>query len=1123
MKETSTYPTLLLLLVIFHFTTAFAGSSGEIPDFTIREGLSNNSVTVLFQDSFGFLWIGTEDGLNRYDGYEFKTFRHDPSDENSISGNHIIAITQDENNDLWIGTRNSGLNKLDYSTGEFSCFLADPDSINSLPENTVFGLLVDNQGRLWVKTQTYLSLYKGKAGGFENYGHFSNVFNVTEISRAPLIQESDTSLLVGTKDGLNRFNILNRHFTRFSDRSDDGFSCQSAIYDILPCPPASDKYLVASSTGLKLVQIGDSVLFDQEFSFSSDSEDLTINELLYFGDGSVFAATNRGIEVINSKTGRRMNFPDPRGRKINNHITTVLKDRSGIIWAGSRFNGVFKINLSPPKFHAFSCNSTLVQGDLTSCNFQSVCQEEDGSLWLGTIDSGILRYYPKTQMVRNYFIQCGNDTPAGPFAVYELYKDNSGRLWAGTNCGLFYYEAVGDKFVEFENGLEFGVENLLKKNHIYALQNDFDGNLWIGTRFGLYRFDGRNVFSYFSNRRDSTGLLSDHINALCLDEEGNLWIGTSDGLNYLERDSKRIRSLPFIRGNGVRLRTSVLSISLSYHGKILVGTRSGVWEVVSPGFYPQLIQGNSALDNDMIKAVISDNTNRTWVSTNKGISCLNPDGTVYNFDTVDGLPGYVFNNNSVFKNRAGTLFFGSTEGLCWFHPDSIDYNLTKPLIALTNIKVTQRGDDIDVFWPNCKQLEIKYRPFTSVEIEYSGLEFTQPSKNRYKVFLQGYDPDWRPVTSENKVSFSNLLPGDYTLKIIASNNDFTWNNDPLEMEIIVHPPLWMSNYAIAFYVFTLIFVIHLFINYRIRHYRKANKELQEKTVNKKQIEAQREVLTRINRSLTDSINYARRIQRAMLPSEASFQHIFPESFVYLRARDIVSGDFFWFLEKGEKIFVTAVDCTGHGVSGAFMSIIGLDLLKNIVEIQGVESPSGILKAMNSELLRTLHREQTSESSEFNISDGMDMSMIVIDRKNKKLEFSGAYNGFYLIRDNEIYSYKGDRFPVGYLKDGESPVFTDKEIMLKEDDVIYLFSDGLPDQFGGPDHKKFKYRRFRLLLLNIHRLSFPDQKSILHQKIEEWMNGENEQVDDMLVIGFKPLKNISNLGVPSQDSGAVNMK
>jgi serine phosphatase RsbU (regulator of sigma subunit) len=526
--------------------------------------------------------------------------------------------------------------------------------------------------------------------------------------------------------------------------------------------------------------------------------------------------------------------------------------------------------------------------------------------------------------------------------------------------------------------------------------------------------------------------------------------------------------------------------------------------VESPGKQPVLMPGNSNLANDMIKAVVSDDTNRPWVSTNKGISCLNPDGTVYNFDIVDGLPGYVFNNNSVFKNRSGTLFFGGTDGLCWFHPDSINYNLTQPPLAITNIEVVRKGEKTDSYWSQDKSIEIKYRPFTSVNIEFSALEFTQSSKNRYKVFLQGYDSDWRPVTYDNKVSFSNLLPREYTLKIIASNNDFTWNNEPYELHIFVTPPLWMSNYAFAFYILAVIFIINLFINYRVRHYRKANKELQEKSVNKKQIEAQREVLTRINRSLTDSINYARRIQKAMIPSEKAFSGIFPESFIYLRARDIVSGDFFWYHEKGNKVFVAAVDCTGHGVPGAFMSIIGIDLLKNIVEVQGLESPSEILKTMNEELVRTLHKEQPAGFVDGYVNDGMDMSLLVIDQKKKILDFSGAYNGFYLIRDDEIFSYKGNRFPVGALRDGESPSFTRKEIQLRKDDIIYLFSDGLPDQFGGPDHKKFKYRRFRLLLLHLHKEEFSDQKHILHQRIEEWMDGDNEQVDDMLVIGFKPV-------------------
>ncbi|WP_291860722.1 two-component regulator propeller domain-containing protein [Marinilabilia sp.] len=1094
-------------LFIFPIIVCGAGLSGnsDIPRLTIADGLSNNSITAVFQDNYGFLWIGTEDGLNRYDGYKYITYRHNPSEKYSISGNHIQCIVQDQDNNLWVGTRNNGLSRLDYSTGQFTSFLANPGAANSLPENSVYGLLVDNSGNLWVKTQSFLSAFRGDSLGFENYGHFNNVFNVREAFAYPLLSESDSSILVGTKDGLNRFNIKTKLFSRLGCTTSSAASKHEAVFGLLRWKGTT--LLMSSSSGVSVLSRSESGQFKQKPVAEAKKGSIPLaNNILLLNNGDLLAGTTQGLHFY-SQTSDGERFIPSKQLFESYHITSVLEDRSGIIWAGTKFNGVLKVNLTPPKVQTIP-KEILEEGNLGSLNFQSIFQDNNGDLWLGTIDSGIYKYNLSGNSARHYEIECDGEKQSYPYAVYVLYKDKNGTLWAGTNCGLYYLNPNVERFVEFNSGLDLGIDNLIKNNRIYSLINDFDGNLWIGTGFGLYRFDGRYVFSYFFDENEIAGLFSDHINALTTDEEGNIWIGTSGGLNVWNRETKQILRVPFYGPDNSTIRISALSLELAYNGEIWVGTRSGVWRLDPKEPRPEMMKGNRNLENDMIQAVVADHANRTWVSTNKGISCLNPDGTTYNFDVVDGLPGYVFNQNSVFKNRVGTMFFGSAQGICWFHPDSIYYNLNKPPVSITKIEIVRRGKTSESFWPFQDEISFKYRAFTSLEIDFSALEFTQPSKNRYRVFLEGYDSDWRPVTYENNVSFSNLLPGEYTLKIIASNNDFTWNNEPLVLEIIVNPPLWMSNYAFAFYILALIFILHLFVNYRVRHYRKANRELQEKTVNKNQIEAQRVILTRINRSFTDSINYARRIQKAMTPSEASFAEIFPQSFVYLRARDIVSGDFFWFHEKGDKVFVAAVDCTGHGVPGAFMSIIGIDLLKNIVEVQGLESPSEILKTMNGDLIRTLHRQQQAHEDENRVNDGMDMSLIVIDRKQKTLDFSGAYNGFYLVRDNEIHTYKGDRFPVGYLKDGESPVFTRKEVFLKDDDVVYLFSDGLPDQFGGSDYKKFKYRRFRLLLLHIHRLAFKEQKTFLHQKIEEWMDGGIEQVDDMLIIGFKPLGNSS---------------
>jgi ligand-binding sensor domain-containing protein/serine phosphatase RsbU (regulator of sigma subunit) len=1114
-KKRIVYIVFLLTFPIIVCGAGFSGSS-ENPRLTIADGLSNNSITAIYQDNNGFLWIGTEDGLNRYDGYKYITYRHNPSEPFSISGNHIQCIIQDKDNNLWVGTRNNGLSRLDYSTGRFNSFLANPGADNSLPENSVYGLLVDDSGKLWVKTQSFLSIFKGDSQGFENYGHFNNVFNVRDALTYPLLAESDSSILVGTKDGLNRFDIKTKLFSRLGCKTKSAPSKHEAVFDLLRWK--GNLLLMSCTSGINILSPSESNQFVQSAVEELEKPPQPANDILLLKNGDLVAGTSHGLhfysQTPDGKNGKRF---IPNKQIFNSyHITTVLEDRSGIIWAGTRFNGVLKVNLTPSKVQTIP-KEIIEEGNLKSLNFQSVFQDNNGDLWLGTIDSGIFKYNLSNHSVRHYEIVCKGEQQSFPYAVYVLYKDKKGILWAGTNCGLYYLDSAAKRFLEFNSGLDPGIDNLIKNNRIFSLVNDFDGNLWIGTGFGLYRFDGRYVFSYFFDENELAGLYSDQINALTTDEEGNIWIGTSGGLNVWKRDTKQILRVPFYGIDNSVVRISALSLELAYNGDIWVGTRSGVWKLDPKEPKPEMLAGNRNLENDMIQSVVADHANRTWVATNKGISCLNPDGTVYNFDVVDGLPGYVFNKNSVFKNRDGTMFFGSTQGICWFHPDSIYYNLNKPPVAITKIEVVRRGKISESFWPFQDEISFKYRPFTSLEIDFSALEFTQSSKNRYRVFLDGYDPDWRPVTYENSVSFSNLLPGEYTLKIIASNNDFTWNNEPFEFEIVVNPPLWMSNYAFAFYVLALIFILHLFVNYRVRHYRKANKELQERTVNKNQIEAQRVILTRINRSFTDSINYARRIQKAMTPSEASFLDVFPQSFVYLRARDIVSGDFFWFHEKGDRVFVAAVDCTGHGVPGAFMSIIGIDLLKNIVEVQGLESPSEILKTMNGDLVRTLHRQQLPDEDENRVNDGMDMSLIVIDRKQKTLDFSGAYNGFYLVRDNEIHSYKGDRFPVGYLKDGESPVFTRKEVFLKDDDVVYLFSDGLPDQFGGSDHKKFKYRRFRLLLLHIHRLAFKEQKTFLHQKIEEWMQGGVEQVDDMLIIGLKPLGNSSTDNLTNDNS------
>ena len=253
------------------------------------------------------------------------------------------------------------------------------------------------------------------------------------------------------------------------------------------------------------------------------------------------------------------------------------------------------------------------------------------------------------------------------------------------------------------------------------------------------------------------------------------------------------------------------------------------------------------------------------------------------------------------------------------------------------------------------------------------------------------------------------------------------------------------------------------------------------------------------KNLTDSLVYALRIQEARLPSEEYFRNHFRSSFIFFKPKDIVSGDFYWIGEKDDIIFVVAADCTGHGVSGALMSMIGMEIIEKAIMEDSIVKPSMLLATLNLALEKTFSRKKNIGTI---IRDGMDAGICAIDKKNRKAIYSGAFFPLYLLRNNSLVQYNGDKIIIG-MNDERHP-YTDHVIDLQEDDVIYLLSDGYADQFGGSENKKFMYRRLRYLILNIHKFNVADQKAVLEENIRTWM-GSNMQVDDMMIIGFKPLE------------------
>lgn len=294
----------------------------------------------------------------------------------------------------------------------------------------------------------------------------------------------------------------------------------------------------------------------------------------------------------------------------------------------------------------------------------------------------------------------------------------------------------------------------------------------------------------------------------------------------------------------------------------------------------------------------------------------------------------------------------------------------------------------------------------------------------------------------------------------------------------------------------LILFIFLIVRIQARSLYKAKRLLKEKELAYNEIARQREELEIKNRNITDSLVYASYIQKALLPSDIYFKKLIGDSFIYYKPKEIVSGDFYWIRETTNKIFLVAADCTGHGVPGAFMSMIGVELLNKIIIDQKIKTPSEILYVLSKGIERTFSEDGSGTKV---LKDGMDIGLCVIDLETRMLEYAGAFFPLYIIRDNKLTEIKGDRLSVGLIISDD---FTNYNFQLREEDVIYMFSDGYTDQFGGPHDKKFMYRRFRHLLLTIHNFPMEEQRSIISDSIKSW-RGKNEQVDDLMVIGFKP--------------------
>jgi len=1106
----------IVIFILFGYSAHSQDLEFVFEHYGVEDGLSQSETNCIFQDSKGFIWIGTQAGLNRFDGREFISYDHNPLDSNSISSGWVYAIAEDSKGNLWLGTKN-GLNKFNPTTEKFEHFLTSKKDINDLLNNTVYAVLVDKKDAIWLKTDYTISKYLPSEDRFIHYSNNEDdefYIKANDEFSLPLLK-TKTGVWAGSSFGLQFFSfdhdqiqnvhnvkndynhLLSKHITALAldynghlyVGTEDGIAYLLPYYKTLRTNITDHINHILDSLGSKIVT--SILILDQ-----TNKRTLIISS---YGGLIAYNLINKKYKVITEDKN------NPKALKYN-RVKTLLLDKSGNFWVGLSGKGINKYSPKAIKFKTYqnSGNSGINLSD----NMIASIYAENNKIWVGTWAKGLNIIDVSSNKVEVINTKGPKNRRINDNHVHCIHHRENGNIWIGTKNGINIYSKSSNNFYSFEKYFGIKLPHVLSKTRINIIsENEKTNEIAIGSNKGVAFF---NLFTKtFSLPKASKNI--DNINAsiydIFIDDENTYWIASFDGLfkiNSLHQLVKVYKAgEELVKNTDGTYKTlnssSIFDITKDKYGYFWLATESGLnkFNPIDESF-SYYTKENKGLPNNTVYEILLAKDDKLWFSTNRGIASLNIlSDSIKTYTNSDGLQGLEFNIGASYADNKGQFFFGGADGFNVFIPDSIRENSTKPKTILLKYSIIDnKGKKTISSLFSKNEIKMSYSD-NSIKIYFASLEFTNPAKNQFKYILEGQNKNWFALENQNYVTFHSLKPGEYTLRVKSSNNDLVWGNEAV-LKITVSPPLYDNTWAYLVYILVAALIIYKIWHDNKLKQKRSDEEIRNKQLMNLKLEHQKEELDIQNTSMTDSINYAKHIQEAMLPSEYLFKKLLPNSFVLYMTKDIVSGDFYWITQKTVKTFIAAVDCTGHGVPGAFMSIIGFDLLKNIVKERGVEDPAEILNQLNYGVSDTFRKNNTDEHK---VKDGMDMALCVIDHSKHTIEFSGAMNPLCLIRDGAISIIKGNRFSIGSFNDEETNKFEKHIFKYKTGDIIYLFSDGYPDQFGGPLGKKFKHKRFFHMLLNISHLPIDQQYKELKENFLNW-KGQVEQVDDVLVIGFK---------------------
>jgi ligand-binding sensor domain-containing protein/signal transduction histidine kinase len=775
-------------------------SNPRFENLGLEEGLSQSTVFCVLQDSRGYLWFGTEDGLNRYDGYGFEALRPELGNPNSISGSRIKSVIEDHTGVIWIGSESGGVTSYDDRTEKFTRYRSG-ESRNSLLSDHVSVIIEDRNNALWIGTGSGISRLASDRNEFRHYSHEPGDPSTLGGSDVLSIYEDDEGVIwIGTADG---------GLSRFGNESDSFENYPIGTADESRAPNDIVTAIVEDRNGVLWVGTdGGLTAFDREtgqFGISSEShlserlEGAKVNTIYEDHDKILWIGTwDDGLFVVDPDVGEIRHYGhsngDPYGLN-SGVVVSIFQDRERTLWIGLVAGGVDKLTADNRVFE-YVVHDPNDENSLSHDWIRSVIEDKAGHLWVSTGGGGLNRYDPLTGFWRHYVNDPEDPASISSDFLSSVLEDSEGRIWIATMNGLDLFDPPTETFFHFRHD-STDAETIAGSNKVSLIDESSIGKLWLGTSGGgLDLFDTKTgiMSHYFHDPEDRNSLVHNRPWALLADQLGDVWIGTSAGLDRFDPATGSFTHFQPDPADPQSLNAPFIgTISEDKAGTLWIGTTGGGLNRFSKSdeTFDHWTE-DDGLINNTVYSIEEDDAGYLWLGTNKGLSRFSPeDETFANFGLTGGVPIVEFNGNVSFRSNSGELYFGGINGFISFDPRNARRNSYVPPVVITSLEHSNQSVEIIGGSDEATEITIRW-PNDSFEFEYAALSFTNPERNQYAYRLDGFDDEWVDVGRSRAGRYARLPGGLYTFRVIGSNDDGLWNQSGVTVRIRVVPPFWES-------------------------------------------------------------------------------------------------------------------------------------------------------------------------------------------------------------------------------------------------------------------------------------------------------------------------------------------